>query len=84
MVLLNDIVQIAPRPHYNTLPSWVFLTQQAHCQVARGIAVQIDFAWPSRGMRNDRLAEERLRRLPAAIGAQQMIHRLAVPIDGPI
>src|SRR3569833_204185 len=84
MVLLNNVVQIAPRAHYNALPSWIFLTQQAHCPVACGITVQIDFAWPGRGMRDDRLAEERLCRLPAAVGAKQMVDGFAVSIDGPI
>src|SRR3569833_3672605 len=84
MVLLNNVVQIAPRAHYNALPSWIFLTQQAHCPVACGITVQIDFAWPGRGMRDARLAEERLCRLPAAVGAKQMVDGFAVSIDGPI
>src|SRR5690349_17184714 len=47
-------------------------------------AGQRDLAWPPRQTCRECFAEERLGRGDPAIWAKQEIHRLAVPVDGPI
>ena len=46
MVLRDDVIEITASPHYHALPPWIFFDQQAQCQMARGVAVQIDLARP--------------------------------------
>src|SRR3979411_2153616 len=84
MILLDDVVEVAATAHDDGLPPRVFLAQQPQRPVARGVAVEVHFARPSRPMRGPSPPEEGLRSAHASIRTQKKVHGLAVFVDRPI
>ena len=84
MILLNQVVEIFVRPHFDVSPARMLTSQQPQRAPTGNMPIQRHFArYPWQGGR-ERLAKERLRRRDSAVAAQQEVDRLPVLVDGTI
>ena len=84
MVLLDDVVEVAPPAHYDGPPSGILLAEESQGAVTGRVAVEIDFARPIGRVSFYGFSEKRLRRLHAPIGPQQVIDGFPVSVDSPV
>ena len=71
VVLLDEIVKIPVRAHFDRFPARVYAGELAKTLVGRGIAIEIDGRGPGYFRPRHGSLEKRLRRLDRAIFTQQ-------------
>jgi hypothetical protein len=84
MILLNQVIEIFVRPHFDIPPARMFTSQQPQRATAGDVSIERHFARHARKRGRERLAKERLRSRDSAVSAKQEIHRLTVLVDGAI
>src|ERR1022692_2003269 len=84
MILLNQVVEIFIRPHFDVPPARVFTSQQPQRATTRHVSVECHFARDARKGRGERLAKERLCGPDAAVAAKQEVDDLTVFVDCPV
>jgi hypothetical protein len=84
MILLNQVVQIFVRPHFDIPPVRMFTSQQPQRAMAGNVSIERHFARHARKRGRERLAKERLRSRDSSISAKQEIDGLTALVDGAI
>src|SRR5271156_3574193 len=84
MILLDDVVQVLAASRLDVSPAQVLPAQQPQRSMARYVSIERDLARHAGRFCRTSLAEERLSRCDAAVGAKQKIDCLAVLVDGAV